>query len=230
MHQKALSNPSDPGLDLLAPVKADAIITLRRAAAGRPFRPLLFLGRQRSGQTALLNDLAREAAGLGFAVSQLSIHASSDFARRLYSEIKAVLETLSRVDAARAQALGGLKDLKSVEAAFGLDLAGAGLDASPARSLEAFLPDLFEALGCAAEAAGTGWVLCFERFDRLAKGDLSALIAALHRISQTGLPVVLFGAGLPWLAGLAGDAKPYAERLFRFIDLDEIGPMEGRSS
>jgi hypothetical protein len=41
-------------------------------------------------------------------------------------------------------------------------------------------------------------------------------------ISQNGLPVVLFGAGLPQVAGLAGDAKSYAERLF---DYPPVGPL-----
>lgn len=44
----------------------------------------------------------------------------------------------------------------------------------------------------------------------------------MHRISQAGLPVILFGAGLPQVAGLAGDAKSYAERLFDFPD---VGPL-----
>ena len=38
------------------------------------------------------------------------------------------------------------------------------------------------------------------------------------------LPVLLIGAGLPQLPGLAGEAKSYAERLF---DFPEIGELEG---
>ena len=39
--------------------------------------------------------------------------------------------------------------------------------------------------------------------------ELGALITAIHRTSQLDLPVVLVGAGLPQLPGLAGDAKSY---------------------
>ena len=41
-------------------------------------------------------------------------------------------------------------------------------------------------------------------------------------MQQRQLPLVLIGAGLPILPGLAGEAKTYAERLFQFPD---IGPL-----
>ena len=56
----------------------------------------------------------------------------------------------------------------------------------------------------------------------LGEHDLASLIAALHRVSQRNLPVVVFGAGLPQLVGSMGNAKSYAERLFVF---KEIGPL-----
>jgi hypothetical protein len=59
------------------------------------------------------------------------------------------------------------------------------------------------------------------------KGDLSALIMALHKISQRQLPLLLFGGGLPQLAKLAGDAKSYSERLF---DYPPIGPLDAISA
>jgi hypothetical protein len=45
---------------------------------------------------------------------------------------------------------------------------------------------------------------------------------SLHRVSQKNLPIIFFGAGLPQIAGLSGDAKSYAERLF---DFPLIGPL-----
>jgi hypothetical protein len=44
----------------------------------------------------------------------------------------------------------------------------------------------------------------------------------MHRMQQRQLPLVLIGAGLPILPGLAGESKSYAERLFNFPD---IGPL-----
>ncbi len=45
---------------------------------------------------------------------------------------------------------------------------------------------------------------------------------ALHRISQNKLPLLFFGAGLPQLAKLAGEAKSYAERLFDYPEIDKL--------
>ena len=56
----------------------------------------------------------------------------------------------------------------------------------------------------------------------LEEKELAALIVALHRVSQKRLPVLLFGAGLPQIAALSGDAKSYAERLFKF---PSVGPL-----
>ena len=44
----------------------------------------------------------------------------------------------------------------------------------------------------------------------------------MHKVQQRQLPLVLLGAGLPILPGLAGESKSYAERLFSFPD---IGPL-----
>jgi hypothetical protein len=44
----------------------------------------------------------------------------------------------------------------------------------------------------------------------------------MHRVQQLQLPLVLLGAGLPILPGLAGEAKSYAERLFSFPDVGAL--------
>jgi hypothetical protein len=50
---------------------------------------------------------------------------------------------------------------------------------------------------------------------------------AMHKMQQRQLPLVLMGAGLPILPGLAGESKSYAERLFSFPD---IGPLSDSDS
>ena len=58
----------------------------------------------------------------------------------------------------------------------------------------------------------------------MTQSDLSALIVSMHRISQLGYPVIFIGAGLPLLAGLASEAKSYAERLFMFYNVGALDP------
>ena len=62
----------------------------------------------------------------------------------------------------------------------------------------------------------------------LGRAELSALVAALHRIGQDGLPLLVAAAGLPSLIGLLGEAASYSERLFEFRVLHGLDPEEAR--
>ncbi len=48
------------------------------------------------------------------------------------------------------------------------------------------------------------------------------MIVAIHRTTQLNLPLVLVGAGLPQLPGLAGEARSYSERLFEFPEIGSL--------
>jgi hypothetical protein len=78
------------------------------------------------------------------------------------------------------------------------------------------------ALGEAAKARSTVVVLLIDELQYLSEEELSALIMAMHKVSQRQLPVVLVGAGLPQLVGNMGRSKSYAERLF---DFPTLGPL-----
>jgi hypothetical protein len=69
-------------------------------------------------------------------------------------------------------------------------------------------------------------VFLFDEVQFLRMHELEALIAALHRVVQKALPITLVGAGLPQLPELAGEAKSYAERLFKF---PRIGRLDIRN-
>ena len=81
--------------------------------------------------------------------------------------------------------------------------------------------------GQAAAECGSGLLFAIdERVQYLAREKLGAVIAAIHRTTQLDLPVVLVGAGLPQLAGLAGEAKSYSERLFEFPVINSLGDAD----
>lgn len=84
------------------------------------------------------------------------------------------------------------------------------------------LTDVFLALGEAASERGTGVVLLFDEAQFLSQAQLGAVIEALHKVVQRKLPITLVGAGLPQIAELAGDAKSYAERLFKFPSIGRL--------
>ncbi len=86
-----------------------------------------------------------------------------------------------------------------------------------------WLTDLLVGTGRGALDRRRGLLLAIDEVRYLTGEELAALIAAVHRTIQLRLPVILVGAGLPQLPGLAGNAKSYAERLFNF---PEIGSLE----
>ena len=90
-------------------------------------------------------------------------------------------------------------------------------------SLDRDLTDMLVLLGEAAAEKRTVIAILIDELQYVREAELGALIAGLHRVAQRNLPVVLFGAGLPQLAGLMGNAKSYSERLFLF---KEIGPLD----
>jgi hypothetical protein len=93
-------------------------------------------------------------------------------------------------------------------------------------NLQADLSALFVAVAEAAKARGTALVLLLDEMQYLGEKEFRALISALHAVGQRQLPLVLFGAGLPQLVGLAGKAKSYAERLFLCPAVGPLGAAE----
>jgi len=109
-----------------------------------------------------------------------------------------------------------------------------GVEAQPGLAasgdLETDLTELFVVVAEAARAAERPVAILFDEIQYLEEADLAALIVALHRIGQKGLPLVVFGAGLPQLAALSGEAKSYAERLFDFPDVGALDEPAARQA
>ncbi|MGM8930105.1 AAA family ATPase [Salinicola halophyticus] len=224
-------NPFAPGAGSRPPELAgrDAIlqaakISCGRAIKGRAARSIMLLGLRGTGKTVLLSEIGRIAEAEGFLVSRVEAPEETNLAGLLYPEMRKVSRSLSGVEAAKhhaSRALGGLRNFASV---FNIEVAGVNIGVEPppepglaeSGDMQHDLPDLFDQIGRAAQAANKGWVLLIDEVQYLSQQDLSALIVALHRISQDGRPIVFIGAGLPQVARLAGEAKSYAERLFNY--------------
>ena len=88
--------------------------------------------------------------------------------------------------------------------------------------LENDLSDLFVSVAEAAAEKKTAVALCIDEMQYLSEKEFSALIMAVHKVSQMNLPLIVVGAGLPQILGLAGQSKSYAERLF---DYPKVGAL-----
>jgi hypothetical protein len=116
--------------------------------------------------------------------------------------------------------IGAVK-VKMGDAEFGLDI-DPETGSADSGDLEADLAELFVAVGEAAADRGTAVAIIVDELQYMTEVEMSALIMAIHRVSQRNLPLVLIGAGLPQLVGLAGKSKSYAERLFIY---PEVGAL-----
>lgn len=107
-----------------------------------------------------------------------------------------------------------------------------GLDVDPEQGsadsgdLEIDLPNLFVAVAEAAEERKSAVALLIDEIQYFDQKELGALIMAMHKVQQRQLPLVLLGAGLPILPGLAGESKSYAERLFSFPEIGALSEAD----
>ena len=228
-------NPFAPGAGSRPPELAGRDVVLEharvscgRAINGRSARSMMLLGLRGTGKTVLLNEVGKIAAQAGLLVSKVESPEEESLARLLYPEMRKVMRSLSTVEAAKQIANRGLKGLRGFASIFKIDIAGVEVGVEPepgladSGNLQYDLPDLFNVIGRAAQAAGKGWILLIDEVQYLNEADLRALIVSMHKMSQEGLPVLLVGAGLPQVARLAGEAKSYAERLFLYPEINAL--------
>ncbi|MDE2792158.1 MAG: ATP-binding protein [Paracoccaceae bacterium] len=231
-----LENPFAPGAGSPPPELAgrdhiidDARIALGRVIAGRSSQSQILLGLRGTGKTVLLNKIESLAEERNYLTAFVEAPEDRRLAELLYPQMRQVLRKLSNVEAARVavnSALSGLRNFASVfkvsvgELEIGVEPTPGSADTG---NLELDLTEMFELIGRAAKDAGRGWVLLVDEVQYLEEKDLAAVIVAVHRISQKNLPILVVAAGLPQIAGLSGNAKSYAERLFAF---PPIGALE----
>lgn len=229
-------NPFAPGAGSRPPELAGrdqildaARVAAGRAVAGRSARSILLLGLRGTGKTVLLNEIGRNAERQGLFVSRVESPEGETLGRLIYPEMRKVVRSFSTVAAAKHIASRGLSALRNFASVLKIEVNNVSVAVEPepgladTGDLKYDLPELFSLIGRAAQAADRGWLLLIDEVQYLSEPDLSALIVAMHRISQEGLPVLLVGAGLPQIARLAGEAKSYAERLFQYPG---VGPLD----
>ena len=232
-----VKNPFSPGAGAPPPELAgreevidQARILLARTLARRPEKSMLMTGLRGVGKTVLLNELQRVAEEMGYRTILVETHENKSLGSLLAPHLRKLLFALDRMAGAGDKARRALGVLKSFVGALKVTVSEIefGLDIDPetgtadSGDLEIDMPDLFTALGEAAQERKTGIAILIDEIQYFSSNELSALIMAMHRVQQRQLPVVLIGAGLPTLAGLAGDSKSYSERLFSFPNISPL--------
>lgn len=230
-----IRNPFAPGAGSIPPdlagrdsILEEAHVNIQRALLARGTRPQMLLGLRGVGKTVLLNKIEDLADEAGHLTSMIEAPDGKQLAELLLPKISQVLRKLSLIDATKQKVRAAYSALVSFASTFKVSIGETTITVEPevgvadSGDLESDLPELFVRIGEAAKAAGKAWTLLIDEAQYLKEKDLSALIVALHKVNQKNLPITFFGAGLPQVAALAGDAKSYAERLFSYYN---VGPL-----
>ena len=237
-----LSNPFSPGAGNPPPELAgrddlleQARITLGRVKAGRFEQSLMLVGLRGVGKTVLLNRVRELAEADDYLVVMIESTESRALPELLIPALRQVLIQLDTLEGLSTKVKRGLRVLRSfigaVKVKIGEIEVGLDIDPEPGAAdsgdLEADLAELFSAIGEAAQDRGKAVAVIIDEIQYLDETEMSALIMAMHRISQRQLPLVLVAAGLPQLVGLAGRSKSYAERLFQY---PAVGPLNAEDA
>lgn len=232
-----IKNPFSPGAgspppELVGrdPILEQARILLGRVRQRRPEKSMLLTGLRGVGKTVLLNEIKRMADDDGYRTIFIEAHEGKALGPLIAPYLRTLLYDLNRMAGTGDKVKRGLAVLRSFIDALKLTMGDItiGLDIEPEKGaadsgdLEVDLPNLLVAIGEAAEDRKIPVAIFIDEIQYFTKKELGALIMAMHKIQQHQLPLVLLGAGLPILPGLAGESKSYAERLFSFPNIGEL--------
>jgi hypothetical protein len=226
-----ISNPYAPGAGTPPPelagrdeIREKIRIATERIRKGLPAKSILMVGLRGVGKTVLLDRMRDDAEAAGIHTIRIEAPEGRSLPALLAPQLRVALLRLSRNEKAKDLARRGLKALAGFASALKVKYEDieVGLDFEPEpgladnADLEHDLQELLEAVGAAAQKAGTALIMFVDELQYVPEEQLAALITALHRVTQRRLPLALVGAGLPQLRGRMGKAKSYAERLFDF--------------
>ncbi|HCU25535.1 MAG TPA: AAA family ATPase [Deltaproteobacteria bacterium] len=237
-----IKNPFSPGAGSPPPalvgrqaILKQAKITLERIKSGRPEKSALLIGLRGVGKTVLLRTIEEEATKIGFQTLFIEAPEYKPLSELLVPPLREILFRLDRMEGLSEKVKRALRVLRSFIGPIKIanENFSVTFDVEPEKGtadsgdLQADLTSLLNAIAEAAGDRRTAVALFIDELQYITEEEFGALIMAIHAVGQKSLPLVLFGAGLPQLMGLAGKAKSYAERLFSYPN---IGPLNEKDA
>ncbi len=236
-------NPYTPGAGLVPNYLAGRDDTIEAAkeiiayvAHGYPARSVVYYGLRGVGKTVLLNKIEEIADEYDVLYEHIEVSERSSFKVSISLHIQKLIKQMSVKAKAKnyfQKAMSVLKAFKITyspegEISVGInDEVDAAVGVSDTGNFSNDLTELLVSMGTLAKNSESSVCLFIDEIQYLKDDEFEALITALHRANQKGLPVTLISAGLPKVTKIAGDIKSYAERLFSFIS---IGSLEAEAA
>jgi len=204
-------------------------ILLNRLENGYADQSMIITGLRGVGKTVLLDVFREIAERRSWATVEWEVEKNAPFGPKMSSQVRRALLQIAPKAKWNDRIQRAAAVLKSFTLTFNPDGAvTAGLDvdalagAGDSGDISEDLADLFMAVGQAAQDKEIGVIFLMDEIQYLKSEELEALIMALHKCARRSLPITLVGAGLPQIPRLAGEAKSYSERLFRFPTIDRL--------
>jgi len=240
-----ITNPFSPGSGTPPPelVGRDSVLEQVRILFGRvqkkrPEKSIIMTGLRGVGKTVLLNEMERIADDYSYRSLHVEAHGGKPLGVLLAPHLRTLLFDIDRLADAGDKARRGLAVLKGFVGSIKVKVGGIelGLDidseigTADSGDLEVDLPSLFAVVAEAAEECNVCICIFIDEIQYLKQAELSALVMAMHKIQQRGLPLVLVAGGLPILTGLIGESKSYEERLFSFPDIGALSEPDANKA
>lgn len=238
-----IRNPYAPGAGTPPPelagraeVLAAGTTAVKRVAAGRTAQSLILVGLRGVGKTVLLNRLAEIAKEQDCNAIFVEAQEGNTLGDLLVPGLRNVVYSLSSRENLKEKTRRAFRVLRGFMGAikFTINELDIALTVDPERGtadsgrIESDFPELLSVVGDLAKAAAKPIIIFVDELQFLSQKDFSALIMGIHRTNQLVQPVLLVGAGLPQIHGLAGNSKSYSERLFRFPDIGALSYPDAR--
>jgi hypothetical protein len=234
-----IRNPYAPGAGQRPPelagrddqLRAFAVV-LERVARSKPERSIVLTGLRGVGKTVLLNALRSAAVRAHWGTGKLEARPDQRLRRPISAALHVAVRELGHPKSEDVDyVLGVIKAFAQRESGNstrlrdrwnpGIDVA-AVTGRADSGDIEIDLVELLTDVGGLAADVGRGVAIFIDEMQDLASEDISALCAACHEISQSGLPVIVVGAGLPHLPAVLSASKSYSERLFKYSRIDRL--------
>jgi hypothetical protein len=234
-----IRNPYAPGAGQRPPelagrddqLRAFAVV-LERIARSKPERSIVLTGLRGVGKTVLLNALRSAAVRAHWGTGKLEARPDQRLRRPISAALHVAVRELGHPKSEDVDyVLGVIKAFAQRESATTARLRdrwNPGIDVpavtgrADSGDIEIDLVELLTDVGGLAADVGRGVAIFIDEMQDLAPEDISALCAACHEISQSGLPVIVVGAGLPHLPAVLSASKSYSERLFKYSRIDRL--------
>lgn len=235
-----LPNPYRPGAGMSPAYLAGRDNTINEAQNilqainyGYSARSVVYYGLRGVGKTVLLNYIENLADEMELPSEYMEIaERDRSFQYQMALHIYKLINRLSLLKNIESHIKKALSILKAFTIKYGCD--DISIEVNPANgisdtgNLANDMTELFLALGVIAKKQNKGVVLFIDEIQYIKDDEFEALMEAIHRTNQKNYPIVIFSAGLPKIAKIAGDVKSYAERLFDFIEIDSLNNEEAK--